>query len=121
MKMELTPEDHELIKTIISYHSLPGKEQERLRPLLEDTIARHRVLGRMSKFFKEYFSVREDVNDFDQCCVWKRVADEDLEMRARGERRTPFFSGSDCYECNGYKAECDKYLGFYLKRKCEKR
>ena len=59
----------------------------------------------------------KDINELDQTCAWKRVADEDLEMRAKGERTTPFFSSPACYDCNGYDVDCDKYLGFYLEKK----
>ncbi len=60
----MTPKEEALLDTISNYKTLPKKEQKRLRPLLDETIQRHKELDRSSKiiseFLKEYNILRSD-------------------------------------------------------------
>ena len=55
----------------------------------------------------------------DHKCSWRKVAESDLEKKAKGNDCITLPAQQKCYDCNGYNMECRSY--YAIKKKQEPR
>jgi hypothetical protein len=51
-------------------------------------------------------------NELEKLCVWKRVANHDIEKQFKKENYQTLNKQSVCFKCDGYDNNCFKYVPY---------